>query len=63
MITKKREQGWDFLFMGANIEVKDFAEHIGLDRASACSYSACSMGMKSMYHTVDKFIFDKKPKK
>lgn len=63
LITQKREQGWDFLFMGANIEVKDFAENIGLERASACAYRANSSGVSAMYKTVSSFIIDKKHKR
>lgn len=62
LIGSKREQNWDFMFMGANIEVKDFAEHIGISRSSACSFSASHAGMHSMYKTVDAFILNKRKK-
>lgn len=63
LIMQKREQGWEFLFLGANIEAEDFAEDIGIDRASACRFSASVAGVRDMYWHVDKFIAEKKIKK
>ena len=31
MIEEKRRLGWEFLFIGANIDAKETAEELGID--------------------------------
>lgn len=50
MISRQREQfGWEFMFLGANIEAEDVAESMGIDREMACNWVQDEKGMNTMY--------------
>ncbi len=46
MIEKNQEKGWQFLFLGANIDAAEEAEKIGIKRTHAASYKNDSRGVK-----------------
>ena len=53
MISRQKEKyGWEFLFIGANIDAVETASHIGIDRDRAVNYHADSKGTKVLYDTV-----------
>ena len=53
MIERQREKyGWEFLFLGANVDAFADAERIGIDRDHATNYHADSMGLKVCYRTL-----------
>jgi len=53
MITHQTEKyGWEFIFMGANIDVDKEGEKLGISEDRACSFSASSSGMGPMYDKV-----------
>ena len=53
LIEKQKEKGWDFLFLGANIDVAEEAEKMGIGRNNAVEYCCDSDGILDMYECVD----------
>lgn len=53
MIEKEQEKyGWEFIFLGANIDAAEEAENIGIRRNRAANYHADAEGTKLNYDTV-----------
>ena len=50
MIERQKERyGWEFLFLAANIDAVETAEHIGISRDRAANYRADGAGTELMY--------------
>ncbi|MFB0918164.1 MAG: VWA domain-containing protein [Clostridiaceae bacterium] len=49
MITAKREAGWEFIFLGANLDAAKMADNIGISRNRATNYVSDSKGTKLNY--------------
>jgi len=57
MITRQKEKyGWEFLFLGANIDAAREAARFGIDADRAANYHADSEGMNVIYETVSEAI-------
>ena len=57
MIRRQKEKyGWEFLFIGANIDAVETAARYGIDRDRAVNYNADEKGTKIMYETVSKAV-------
>lgn len=52
LIGKQKGHGWEFVFLGANIDAVEVAEHIGIDARRAVNYHADSRGTKHVYEAV-----------
>lgn len=53
MIEEKKEKcGWEFLFIGANIDAVETASHLGIDKDRAVNYNADSIGTHILYESV-----------
>lgn len=52
LITEKEEAGWDFLFLGANIDAAAEASKIGIPIARAATFIADKLGSKTMFGAV-----------
>ena len=52
MIEKKKETGWEFLFIGANIDAVETASHFGISEDRAVNYHADKKGTKVVYDSV-----------
>ncbi len=53
MIERQKERyGWEFLFIGANIDSAETAKNIGIDRDRAVNYRADKQGTQILYETV-----------
>ena len=53
MIEKEKEKyGWEFLFIGANIDAVETAKHYGIDDSRAVNYNADCEGTHILYETV-----------
>lgn len=53
MIERQKEKyGWEFLFIGANIDAVETAARFGIDRNRAVNYSADSKGTQVLYETL-----------
>ncbi|WP_411334350.1 vWA domain-containing protein [Metabacillus indicus] len=49
---QQEKYSWEFIFMGANIDVAKEAENIGIRSANAYSFEASEAGMQEMYDVV-----------
>ena len=57
LIERKREKyGWEFLFMGANIDAVKTAKKYGIDRDRAVNYRSDSRGTKLNYEVMSNAI-------
>ncbi len=53
---RKEESGWEFLFLAANIDAAETAEHIGISRDRAANYRADSEGTAHMFGAMAKAV-------
>jgi hypothetical protein len=49
---QKSKYGWEFIFLGANIDAVETAASIGIDRDRAQSYRADGSGLRVTYNGV-----------
>ncbi len=56
----KKEHGWEFIFMGANIDVSQEAESIGIDHSDAFQFEASKEGVRALYMDMDKAVMNKR---
>ena len=56
MIEKNQEKGWQFIFLGANIDAVNEAEKIGIRRTHAASYKNDSRGVQLNYHVAGEML-------
>jgi len=56
MIKENQDKGWQFLFLGANIDAVEEAEKIGIRGNHAVSYKNDSRGVQLNYETVDRVV-------
>ena len=48
----QKEQGWEFIFLGANIDSVETAANLGIDESRAVNYNADCAGTEVMYDAV-----------
>ena len=59
MIQEKTERfGWEFVFLGANINAAETAEHIGIRRDRSANYSHTGAGVRDSYRIMSCAISD-----
>ncbi len=58
MVSDKREAGWEFIFLGANIDAVETADTIGVARACAANYHSDSAGLGVVYGALSEAICD-----
>ena len=60
MIDAQKEKGWEFLFLGANIDATAAAEDIGIRRDRSANYRSDRRGVQTQYRclesVVDEFV-------
>lgn len=56
MIEKKKAQGWEFLFLAANIDAVETAARFGIGQERAVNYHADSWGTGVVYETVSETV-------
>ena len=56
MIEEKKAEGWEFLFLGANIDAAREAARFGIGRDYAVDYLADSQGTANVYTSVNEAI-------
>ena len=54
--TQKEKYGWEFLFLGANIDAIETAGSIGISPERAVNYKSDSIGTKKNYDTLNKAV-------
>lgn len=52
MIEKKKAAGWEFIFLGANIDAVETAKHIGISEEMAAQYHNDSRGQEVNFEAV-----------
>lgn len=55
LIEQQKEQGWEFIFLGANIDAVEVASHIGIDARRAVNYHADSKGIAQGFGAISNF--------
>jgi hypothetical protein len=57
MIDRQKTQyGWEFIFLGANIDALATAQRFGIDASRAANYHADKMGTHLNYSTLNKTV-------
>ncbi len=57
MITQQQDkEGWDFIFLGANIDAVGTASSYGINAQMAANITADSEGLRSSYHFMEKAV-------
>ncbi|ASN06978.1 vWA domain-containing protein [Virgibacillus necropolis] len=57
MINHQEEKyGWEFIFIGANIDAAKEAGNVGISKENAYSFEASSVGVEAMYSMVNEEI-------
>ena len=51
-VEKKKEEGWEFLFIGANIDAVETARHFGISEDHAANYHADKKGTATVFSAV-----------
>ena len=49
MIEKKKEDGWEFIFLASNIDAAETAEEMGIGAANSAQFDATPAGSRKMY--------------
>ena len=55
LIGTQKESGWEFIFLGANIDAIEVAGHLGIDARRAVNYHADSRGTSELFSAVGNF--------
>ncbi len=53
---QKEEYGWEFLFLGANIDAVETAEHLGIERDRAANFRSDSRGHSVLFASVGEAV-------
>jgi uncharacterized protein YegL len=56
MIERQKEAGWEFLFIGANIDAVETAGRYGIRRDRVANYKADSRGTEILYESVSEVV-------
>lgn len=49
MVSEQKEKGWEFLFLGANIDAVETAKHFGIEEDRAVTYRSDKKGTRMNY--------------
>ena len=56
MIGEKKKKGWEFLFIGANIDAVETARHFGISEDRAVNYHADHKGTSVVFGAVSRAV-------
>ena len=56
LIEQQKERGWEFVFLGANIDAAEVADSIGIDRRRAVNYHSDRRGTQKVYGAMSNFV-------
>ena len=56
MIERQKEGGWEFLFIGANIDAVETAGRYGIRRDRVANYKADSRGTEILYQSISEAV-------
>lgn len=58
----KNQNGWEFIFIGANMDAMETASHIGINKNRSANYIADKKGTEFMYDTISNALYDMREK-
>lgn len=58
LVESKIKEGWEFLFLGANIDSFSVSSGLGISSVNTTNYSANQVGTRSVYSTLSNTISD-----
>ena len=56
LIERQKKAGWEFVFLGANIDAAEVAESIGIARSRAVRYHSDKIGTEKVYGAMANFV-------
>lgn len=56
MINEQKSLGWEFIFLGANIDAIETAENLGIDKSHASNYDASTAGTAILYDSLNDVV-------
>ena len=56
LIERQKKAGWEFVFLGANIDAAEVAESIGIERRRAVRYHSDKIGTEKVYGAMANFV-------
>ena len=56
MIEQRKEKGWEFIFLGANIDAAKEASRFGIDADRAVDYHADTLGTAEVYEAISEAV-------
>ena len=56
MVNKQKETGWEFIFLGANIDAVETAKEYGIDMERTARFHNDKLGIKMNFSTISKAI-------
>lgn len=56
MISRKQEEGWEFMFLGANIDAIETAGHYGIDAVHTSNFCQDEEGIELAFESVSEFV-------
>ncbi|MEQ6378138.1 VWA domain-containing protein [Bacillaceae bacterium S4-13-56] len=62
-MIQERQDKWEVVFLGANIDAVEEAEHIGIRRDRAYQFEASSKGVEVMYDMVNEVVMENRKRK
>ena len=51
-VEKKKEEGWNFIFLASNIDAAEAADNLGVGRANSAQFEASAKGSRKLYAKV-----------
>lgn len=56
MVEQQKEIGWEFLFIGANIDAVETASHVGIDARRSANYHSDGSGTRVVFEAVSEAL-------
>ena len=56
MVEQKKEEGWEFIFLAANIDAVETAKKYGINEDRAVNYVSDEVGTMTNFNVLDKMI-------
>lgn len=60
---QKTDHNWEFIFLGANMDVVEEASNIGISKESAHHFEATKDGIEVMYETIHEMVMENRKSK
>lgn len=56
LLSKKKEDGWEFLFLGSNIDVEEEGRNLGIEKNRVMSYESDEEGIEESFSAMEKVM-------